>query len=271
MQAEKICEMFMPPDFFRSNAQELKSALNVHLSANKILDKAPKALIACMPKSGSTWFTMLLEQSLGIPAVRSYLQPDRNEQEIDSLELFQSLGREVLFVQQHVKASETLLRLCRSFSVKIVFLTRCIDDAIVSFRDHLESESTVASMFYMEDDWFRCLSKNHQFDFLVDHCVPWYLNFVVGWVRAQQLHPDMVFHLRYEELIKNPSSSLTEVLRFLGRSGQMDATIFEKSSGTRFNQGRVGRGKEELSDFQLQRIKALAVYYGQVDLSSIGL
>lgn len=237
----------------------------------RVFDSAPKVLIACMPKSGSTWFTSLMERGLGMPSMRCYFQPDRNEQEIDTLALFQSLGKEVIFVQQHVRASETMLRLCNSFSVKIIYLTRHIDDAIVSFRDHLENESTIAPMFYMEPEWFSSMPKMQQMDFLIDHCIPWYLNFTVGWVRARQSAPEMILPIQYEKLVSDPSCIFNEVSRFLGRPCRIDAALLERRNGTRFNKGRVGRGKEELSESQQQRIRALAAYYNHVDLSPIGI
>jgi hypothetical protein len=237
----------------------------------RIFDTVPKVLIACMPKSGSTWFTALLERGLGLPVMRGYAQPDRNEQEFDALALFQSLDKQVIFAQQHVRASETTLRLCRAFSVKTICLTRHIDDAIVSFRDHLENESTVASMFYMEPEWFRRLPKGRQLDFLIDHCAPWYLNFSVGWLRAMQSSREMILLVQYERLISEPSAVVDEVSQFLGRPLNVDAASLELHDGVRFNQGRAGRGKEELSAAQQQRISSLADYYDQLDLSLIGL
>lgn len=265
----------MPLEPFVGAAGLLGSALldcmNNGQAGSRVFDNVPKVLIACMPKSGSTWFTSLMERGFGLPSMRCYFQPDRNEQEIDTLALFQSLGKEVIFVQQHVRASETMLRLCHAFSVKIIYLTRHIDDAIVSFRDHLENESTVAPMFYMEPEWFSSLSKTRQMDFLIDHCVPWYLNFSVGWIRARQFAPEAIFPIQYEKLVSDPSKVIGEISQFLGRPCHIDPAFLEQRNGIRFNKGRVGRGKEELSEFQQQRIRALAAYYDQVDLSSIGL
>ncbi len=259
-----------------TDATNLLSATLLDMMRNerlegRIFDTAPKVLIACMPKSGSTWFTAILERGLGLPLMRGYAQPDRNEQEFDTLALFQSMGREVIFAQQHVRASSTTLRLCRAFSVKAICLTRHIDDAIVSFRDHLENESTVASMFYMEPEWFRRLPRVRQLDFLIDHCLPWYLNFSVGWFRAAQSAPDMILPVQYEQLVSDPPAVVDQVSKFLGRPLGIDAPSLQLHDGVRFNQGRVGRGKEELTSEQRQRITSLAGYYDQIDLSLIGL
>jgi hypothetical protein len=254
------------------NATNLLSATYLDLMDDGgVFDSAPKVLIACMPKSGSTWLTTLLEHSFGKPLLRCYLQPDRNEQEIDSLALFQSLGKEVIFVQQHVRASDIALKMCHAFSVKVIFLTRRIDDAVVSFCDHLANESTVAPMFYMEPEWFRRLTRARQIDFLIDHCVPWYLNFMVGWTQALQLSPNAVFPVQYERLVAEPATIIDEISEYLGWRCDIPSALLDQRSGTRFNQGRVGRGKEELSEFQQQRIRELAAYYDRVDLSFIGL
>ncbi len=249
----------------------LSSALHCAEKDVPILDAAPKLLLACMPKSGSTWLTSLLESHLNLPATRCYLEADRNEQELDPLVLFQSLGKPMLFGQQHLRASTTALRLCRAFSIKVVVLTRSIDDAVVSFFDHLHQESPVASMFYMEREWFQQLDREQALDFLIDHAVPWYLNFIMGWARARESNPDRILPIRYEDLIRKPESTLEMIFRFYGAATEMDVIKIEVKNGLRFNQGRVGRGKEVLSERQRERIGILSSYYPKADLIAAGL
>ena len=237
------------------------------------LDDAPKLLLACMPKSGSTWLTNVLEDTLGLPARRCYLEADRNEQELDAIALFQSWGQRTLFVQQHIRYSRITLGLCRAFSTKIVVLTRRLDDVVVSLRDHVERESPECSMFYTETEWFAARTPEAQLDFIIDHAMPWYLNFFVGWHRALGEHPADILHVRYEDLLGNSAACVDRIARFYGTSTVRPGAVdLDRRVGTRFNQGRIGRGRELLSAQQQARLRQLAApYEGVVDLGTVGL
>ena len=237
------------------------------------LDDTPKLLLACMPKSGSTWMTHVLEETLGLTPMRGYLEADRNEQEIDPMALFQSWGQKTLFVQQHVRYSRILLKLCRAFSTRVVVLTRRLDDVVVSLRDHVERESAEFAMFYTETSWFTALTRQRQFDLIVDHAMPWYLNFYVGWMRAIPLHPSRILHVTYEELLQDSAACVARIREFHGADGsQALPEDLDRREGTRFNQGRIGRGREELTAEQHARLRDLAApYRGVVDLSALGL
>lgn len=236
------------------------------------IDHEPKLLLACMPKSGSTWMTTLLEETLNLAPIRCYLEPDRNEQEIDSLALFQSWGRRALFVQQHIRYSRTLMRLCRGFSTKVVVLTRRLDDVVVSLCDHILSESPVFAMSYMEAKWFNRKSQKEQFDFLIDHTMPWYFNFFVGWQRAIRNDKEHIIQVCYEDLIRDTASCIERVATFYGASvANLLSQQLDKRNATRYNQGRAGRGKEVLTTAQRARLRRLANHYPDCDFKSVGL
>lgn len=246
----------------------------VHLDdANyKPLDDQPKLLLACMPKSGSTWLTSVLEERLALAPLRGYLEADRNEQEIDPTVMFQAWGRRVLFVQQHVRYSRILLQICRAFSTKIVVLTRRLDDVVVSLRDHVEGESPEVSMFYTESNWFKEKSQSKQLDFIIDHAMPWYFNFFLGWQRAVEEYRGQILMVSYEDLIRDPVSTVERIASFYGTPLQgLTLSDVDKKDGVRFNQGRVGRGKEVLTVKQQARLRKLAGYYPECNFESVGL
>ena len=73
-----------------------------------------------------------------------------------------------------------------------------------------------------------------QLDFLVDHAVPWYLNFVAGWTSAWRENPDLILPIRYEDETRitpiaefdvpksSPQAVITVPLdRELGREGEV--------------------------------------------------
>jgi LPS sulfotransferase NodH len=250
----------------------LRQAIRSIDSEFKPIDEVPKLLLACMPKSGSTWLTSVLQKKLALSPMRCYLEADRNEQEIDTSVFFQSWGQRVLFVQQHVRHSRILQRICRVFSTKIVVLTRRLDDVVVSLRDHIERESPEMSMFYAESDSFKRKSESQQCDFIIDHAIPWYFNFYLGWQRAAQGNPAQILMVRYEDMVGDPIATVKRVAAFYGMELQgLALPDVDRKDGARFNQGRVGRGQEILSTEQLMRLRKLASYYPECDFESVGL
>jgi hypothetical protein len=256
-----------------ANRMTGKIADAVHAKdADFVIDAAPKLLIACMPKSGSTWLTSTLEQQLNVPSRRCYLEADRNEQEIDPIALFQSWGNRTLFVQQHIRYARVSMQLLKAFSTKVVVLTRRLDDIVVSLRDHIEHESPECSMFYIETDWYVKKTATERIDFLIDYAMPWYLNFYLGWQRGAQLYPNQILQIPYEELIENAAACVVRIADFYGMASEsLSLADLDKRVGTRFNQGRIGRGREELSPAQQRRLYRLAAHYPDHDFSLIGV
>ena len=223
-----------------------------------IICTQPKLLLAAMPKSGSTWLTELLSHKLQLPQTRAYLQPDRNEQEIDALMLFASQGQCTFFAQQHVRPSKTLMRFCEAFSIKIVVLRRNIDDAMVSLRDHVLDESPVMPMFFTKSDWFAQFSGSKKLDFLIAHAAPWYVAFDVGWSVMTAAAPQQIMRLSYEQLNENSADCVARILEFSGISNPtetlQESGVIPSTENTRFNVGKVGRGAEILSKVQKKMI-----------------
>ncbi|PTM40341.1 sulfotransferase domain-containing protein [Bosea sp. 124] len=226
------------------------------------LDARPKILLASAPKSGSTWLTMLLSENFELPAVRGYLEGGHNEQEIDFIQFSKQMGNSCLFVQQHIRASDPTIRICLAFNTKIVVQTRNLCDTLVSFHDHILNESDIASMFFVKTEWFSEFTHEKRFDFLIEHCLPWYINFLTGWLSARNRYPCEILFVRYEDLINDVGGVISRISRFSGLGQGVDATKYRQVTGNlRLNEGRSGRGSEMLTPNQLTRIERLLSYY----------
>lgn len=231
-------------------------------------------LLACMPKSGSTYLSSILAQMTGSGKYWPTYGSGRNEQELYLTSLIELYGKRSV-CQLHVRATDANLHLINKFSIRPIVLTRNIFDLIVSMRDHIEREDERISMAYLSKEYFR-LGGKEKLDLLVDLIGPWYINFYVSWFIAirDQLVPSAIW-LTYERLIGDPKHEVRKVADYLQYEIE-DDTVEETLKGIdrsriRYNKGRKGRGVEELTIEQQERIRRLCRHYTWVDFSRMGL
>ena len=96
-------------------------------------------LLACFPKSGSTYLSKIIssyENFRKVDLVPSY---GNREQELDIRKLHQNKKYNYI-AQQHVRSSFETEKLINQFELKTIILVRNIYDIIPSLRDHLIKE-----------------------------------------------------------------------------------------------------------------------------------
>jgi hypothetical protein len=129
-------------------------------------------------------------------------------------------------------------------SLRPVVLVRNIADVIISLDDHLHKEDSGTPSGH-EPVWYKNMSKDERFEFLVRVHAPWYLNFVMSWDEAEKRLP--VFWLTYENLFRDKIGMLKHVLDFWGIA--KDPECIERKirrledENTRRNVGVEGRGQ----------------------------
>ena len=151
---------------------------------------------------------------------------------------------------------------------------RNLFDTCVSVRDHFVKQDTISPIAYV-DQSFLALPEQRQFDFLVDLVVPWYLNFFATWFEGKRRGEVDYCWVSYEKLVQDPAATLKRILDYVGESrtdADVDAALqIASKSPTRLNVGRMGRGKEVLTERQQARIRELRDFYPHIDFSPIGL
>jgi hypothetical protein len=95
-------------------------------------------LIACMPKSGSTYLHTLLRVITGLDDASLSELGDQNEGDICEKRLRRLRRRSV--IQQHVKATQTNLKWLSDYGVRPIVQTRSLFDVLPSLHDHFEHE-----------------------------------------------------------------------------------------------------------------------------------
>lgn len=248
-------------------------SLRLNLRAKKLFTKRRDTVfVTCFPKSGSTFLVSALAEATGY--TRQFLGYDHlNEQDLYLPALIDTYNMNVV-CHQHTRATGTNLELMSEFGIQPVVLVRDIFDCLVSLRDHLERESRRTPVFNAREEF---LGKPHtgQFDELIDLALPWYVNFITSW-KAADANGLPVLWLTYEDMMADKADAVRRVLgfydlsRFADRAGDAISRI-DSGSGTRFNKGVSGRGQEQLSADQRQRIIDRFRHYPDIDFTTIGI
>ncbi len=232
-------------------------------------------LVACMPKSASTFLTRTLSFLLGLPNARFTYSHQRNEQQFYLPNLLLSLNTGTV-AQHHAKASQPNLELIDLFSIRVILLVRNIFDIVPSLIDHYNDPSnhTYTPMAYLSNR-FRQLQSEEQINFIIDLILPWYFNFYVSWWENCDKLKISPLWITYEELASDNLTTMHKILHFLkiAKTNSEIQTAIESAKKThiRFNKGQAGRGKLQLTSKQRQKIINLAKHYPWVDFRTIGI
>jgi len=224
-------------------------------------------LIACFPKSGSTYLSRLTSNLPNMKTVSLTSGYGRREQEL-SIEKLMLYNKNNYVAQHHVRYSTTTKELINIFRIKPVVLVRNIFDVVVSVHDWYNKGNIISPMGFVPEDYSNW-NDNKSFNFIVDMIIPWYLNFFCSWnLRKEKLL------LTYEDYTENTNECLRKIAEYGNikcKDSDIDNSIKKASKqNTRKNVGVSGRG-EKLPDNIKDKICKMAKYYDNIDFSPIGL
>lgn len=202
----------------------------------------PHVLLACMPKSGSSYLVAMVGGLPGMSRAELIRGHSRREHEL-ALEQAVRVHDRGYVAQAHVRYSPTTQRFIDAFSMAVVFQRRNLHDAVVSFHDHLMNLSVLNPVTFVPDG-FRAWSRAKRLMFVADTVVPWYLNLYLSW--REYAGPLLV--VDYTDVIADPRAQLERVARFAAvpaTDEDLDAAVAQASERpirTR-NVGGQGRGQ----------------------------
>jgi hypothetical protein len=212
-----------------------------YMRGQSIRNRKKHALLACMPKSGSSFFASVVGALDGFRVASIVQDYDRNEQELSELALLRY--HNVNYVtQNHVRYSRPVERLIYAFNLRPVVLTRNIFDIVVSMRDHFKRVSLIWPLAYVPEDILSRSDDEIEL-FIADMMVPWYLNFYFSWTLCHD-----ALWLDYDDMISDLSGALKNVGEHLDlplTAASVDKameTVGKLTIKTR-NRGVSGRGR----------------------------
>lgn len=226
--------------------------------ARRLLRAPSHILVACMPKSGSTFLSDVIAELPGFRRMELAPAYGRRQQELDEACL-RGADPFNFVAQNHVQYSDFTAEMCRDYGVAPIVLVRDLLDVIVSLRDHLRNEGHVSPIFFAEPH-HAALSDAELELMIARLALPWYVSFYMGWRRA----PDALM-VRYEELVEAPIQVVGRILAFAGAgvSAREIETAVQRVRGagaSRLNVGVAGRGAALRPEIARAVLELLAFY-----------
>jgi hypothetical protein len=232
-------------------------------------------LIACMPRTASTFMTAVLSELTGY--TNTSLEHGRHLYLPKLIDTY-NYGT---VTQLHLKANRQNLSLIKAFSIRPVILTRNIFDIVVSIRDFLYQESFSRFITFFCNEKYSELDEKTQYDFIIELGLPWYFHFFVSWYEACASKGIEALWLAYEDSVADWNTALRKITSFY-RIDKSDKEIEDalqrtlengrrKILLTRLNKGVSGRGRAALTLEQQEKIIGYARFYPWVDFTKIGI
>jgi len=233
--------------------------------------------LVCAPKSGSTWLTRILQDTLKWQTVKMVPSFGNREQEIDlSCLLRAGASGKVLTPHQHCRYSAYTHEIIDALDTKVIFQVRDIFDTILSFYDHIEMEGPTFPSGFMNESSWSAMDELMRYEYLVDLVIPWYFNFYCGWMSSELHAQGRLKLITYNELRNNTIATVGDVLSYCEESSSLPKVqgILEKQvkkkKNTRQNKGVLGRG-DSLPESLKERVKSFTKYYPHIDFGPLGL
>jgi hypothetical protein len=236
-------------------------------TARRVLGiKRPHLLVACMPKSASTFLTGALA---GLPRMRRAQLTwtfERREQVLDEIQLAR-YDLDAYVSQVHLRYSAHVGRAIAEYGLTPIVLTRNIFDIVASFRDHIRNESPHSPVVYLNEESAKLPDQALE-ELLAEIAVPWFINFYVSWQNVDCLRVD------YDTLRSSPAEVIRAVCnrtpRKFSDSEIANAIERARTKGSRFNKGVSGRGAG-ISPKARETIISFARHFPDTDFRPIGI
>jgi hypothetical protein len=228
-------------------------------------DSADQIIVACVPKSGSTYIAKTLQRYFEIPFDNRSLTGYDWHTEQNLIPWLEHQVRYQRFILQihllpHAMNLEALARL----KPATIFLWRNLADVLVSCDDHIRNESHRFPTFYVHDrDNYLRLPDQERYGFLIRFALPFYLAFYLSW-RARAVR-----FRTYEAMVADQqhffADIITEITGAPADPDRLTGVLDTIPGSTRFNAGVVGRSAEQFSEETKRALEAAVRTHPEFD------
>lgn len=208
-----------------------------------IAPQRPHILIACMPKSASTFLATTIASLKGFKRYRMIPDYGAREQELCEIRLSR-YNRKTYIAQHHLRHSAWTQTLIDRYRLTPIVIVRDLADTVISLRDHFRREphgqGPTARLLPRHAD----LPDAELDQAIVRTAMPWYLSFYVGWRLAGDVP---IFD--YAQYTTEPARVIGEILQHANCAMPPQAihdavSRVNREQVPQFNVGTSGRGSQ---------------------------
>jgi hypothetical protein len=222
-------------------------------------------LVACAPKSASTFIQNALQNALSLPAASlftaslnsSALGANLREQEPDELSLIRNgLNRMGYVAQHHARCTPYLARLLALYRIRPIVTIRNVYDTLVSLDDMLLEWRSVhpgGEGHYYDDAMprtYATMDVEDRMTLLAARWPAWLTQFYISWKKCEKANETKPFWISYEDdFLAGKQALAARLAEWLGGDradpDKLLAAFADTSQGkaVRLNKGVAGRGE----------------------------
>lgn len=291
---------FYLPNVGEKNAADLKLSLvqfsewAMRAKITCRYSKQLNILVACAPKSASTFIQGALRQATGLPAASlssvalsplasSRLGMNLREQETDELALIRNGMNGLGYVaQHHVRCTPYLCAQMQLYNIRPLVTYRNIFDTLVSLDDMFiswRSNIQDPDMNYFDDGLpgnYSSLDRDDRIEILINHHVSWLIQFYVSWKKCEAMGSVSPVWISYGRDFQGDKTVLAQrIVEHIGHEGmsvELLAEALEDSDAAksaRLNVGIVGRGADLAPRLRDKVLSICRRYEAEADLSPL--
>ncbi|TNE33693.1 MAG: hypothetical protein EP348_12330 [Alphaproteobacteria bacterium] len=220
--------------------------------------KKPHIVIACMPKTASTFLAATIAEIPGIEQATLVPAWEQREQELCPIQL-SHYNRRQYVAQCHLRYSRATEFYFGKFGIIPAVLVRNLADCAVSLRDHFRKDPEPVPYVNFSDIQKNMPDEAFE-EAIVRFALPWYINFYVGWRQAKAVE---IYD--FDDLTSDPAKIIRDI--FARADYPVEDSAISKaldrstaSSKTRFNVGKTGRGRQLSSGAKEALLRLLDFY-----------
>jgi hypothetical protein len=251
-------------------------------------------LLACAPKSASTFIQGALRAALDLPTASlftattdpmsgSALGANLREQEPDELALLRAgLNGRGYVTQHHARCSPYLARLVEIYRIRPIVTYRNIFDTLVSMDDMVvewrKGLPVTVSNFFNDamPQNYHLRDREARLMMLARRWAPWLTQFYVSWRKSEALGFVKPLWISYDaDFLGDKSALAARIVDYVGASGdaalRLTAAFEDRSdaSAKRLNKGVAGRGRDIPDAVRAHVMAVASAYADDVDLAPL--